>query len=168
MASRRNSSECPGRAVNRGFIVSACLAGLNCTYNGKNKLKPRIRELIKKGVAVAVCPEVLGGSSVPRERCEISGGDGGQVLAKKAAVKTLSGKDITATMVLGAKKTLAIAKRLGIKRAILKSNSPSCGYGMIYDGTFKDKLKKGNGVTAALLLRYSIKIYNEKDDDYGL
>ncbi|MBU0605433.1 MAG: DUF523 domain-containing protein, partial [Candidatus Omnitrophica bacterium] len=72
-----------------------------------------------------------------------------------------------AAMVLGAKKTLAIARRLGIKRAILKSNSPSCGCGMIYDGTFKDKLKKGNGVTAALFLRYSIKIYNEKDDDYG-
>lgn len=104
---------------------------------------------------------------MPRERCEISGGDGARVLAKRATVKTLSGKDITGTMVSGARKTLAIAKRLGIKRAVLKSKSPSCGCGMIYDGTFKGKLRKGDGVTAALLLKHGIKIYNEKDD-YGL
>ncbi len=167
MASRRNSSGLPGTAAGRGFIVSACLAGINCTHNGKNKLNFHIRELVENGRGVAVCPEVLGGSSVPRERCEISGGDGARVLAKRATVKTPSGKDITGTMVSGARKTLAIAKRLGIKRAVLKSKSPSCGCGMIYDGTFKGKLRKGDGVTAALLLKHGIKIYNEKDD-YGL
>ena len=168
MASRRNSSGRPCAALDRGFIVSACLAGINCTHNGKNKLKSRIRELVENGRGVAICPEVLGGSSVPRERCEISGGDGSHVLAKRATVMTQSGKDISVTMVSGAKKTLMIAKKLGINRAILKSKSPSCGCGTIYDGTFSGKLRKGNGVTAALLLKHGMKIYNEKDDDYGL
>jgi uncharacterized protein YbbK (DUF523 family) len=158
MASRQNRAS---------FIVSACLAGINCTYNGKNKLNPHIRALIKNGLAVPVCPEVLGGSGVPRERCEISGGDGERVLAKKAAVITLSGKDITPRMISGARKTLAIAKTLGIERAILKSRSPSCGCGVIYDGTFKGNLKKGDGVTAALLLKNGITIFNEKDGTYG-
>lgn len=168
MASLRNSSGRPGTAARGEFIVSACLAGINCTHNGKNKLKAYIRELVENGRAVAVCPEMLGGLPVPRERCEISYGDGKRVLAKEATVKTLSGEDITGRMVSGARKTLAITKRLGIKRAILKSKSPSCGCGVIYDGTFKDSLRKGDGVTAALLLKHGIKIYNEKDDGYGL
>jgi uncharacterized protein YbbK (DUF523 family) len=164
MASRQKSNpRDPGTVPDRLFIVSACLAGINCTYNGKNKLNAHVRGLIGKGLAVAVCPETLGGSSVPRERCEISGGDGARVLAKEAAVKTLSGKDITDKMVSGARKTLAIAKRMGIKRAILKSKSPSCGRGIIYDGTFKGVLRKGDGVTTALLIKNGIKVYNEKD-----
>jgi len=153
------------RGAQTGFIVSACLAGINCTYNGKNKLKRSIRKLVRDGTAVPVCPEVLGGSSIPRESCEISGGDGGRVLAKRAKVRTRSGKDVTGELVSGARKTLLLAKRLGIKRAILKSKSPSCGRGMIYDGTFKGGLRKGDGVTAALLLKHNIKIYNEKDKE---
>lgn len=150
------------------FIVSACLAGINCAYNGKNKLNRNIRKLVASGAAIPVCPEALGGSFVPREACEISRGDGELVLAGKAKVKTVSGKDVTGKLVSGARKTLLSAKRLGIRRAILKSKSPSCGCGMIYDGTFMGALKKGNGVTASLLLKHGIKIYNEKDEKLWL
>lgn len=120
-----------------------------------------------EGAAIPVCPEVLGGSSIPREACEISDGDGERVLTGKAKVRTVSGKDVTEKLASGARKTLLMAKRFGIKRAVLKSKSPSCGCGMIYDGTFTGALKKGNGVTAALLLKHSIKIYNEKDKNYA-
>ena len=84
-------------------------------------------------------------------------------MAKRAKVRTKSGKDVTGELVSGARKTLLMAKRLGIKRAIMKSKSPSCGCGMIYNGVFTGALKKGDGVTAALLLKHNIKIYNEKD-----
>jgi uncharacterized protein YbbK (DUF523 family) len=145
------------------FIVSSCLAGINCTYNGKNKLKRNLKKLVRDGLAIPVCPEMLGGSTIPREACEISLGDGKMVLAKKAKVRTISGKDITSKLVSGARRTLRLVKKLGIERVILKSKSPSCGCGLIYDGTFTGTLKKGNGVTAALLLKHKIKIYNEKD-----
>jgi len=145
------------------FIVSACLAGIDCTYNGKSKLKHHIRELVIGGAAITVCPEVLGGSPLRRESCEISDGDGGSVLAKEAVVKTISGRDVTGILVSGARKTLAIAKKHGIKSAILKSKSPSCGCGEIYDGTFRGILIRGDGVTAAVLRKHNIKIYNEKD-----
>ena len=149
------------------YIVSACLAGTNCTYNGKNRIKYAIKKLVEKGAALGVCPEMLGGSSIPREICEISGGDGGDVLDKLSKVRTISGKDITKKLVSGAKKTLALVNRYGIKKAVLKSKSPSCGMGVIYDGTFTRKLKKGDGVTTALLRRYGIKVYNERGIGYG-
>lgn len=145
------------------YLVSACLAGIDCTYNGKNRLNYDIKKLVEKGIALSVCPEVLGGASVPREICEISGGDGGDVLDKAAKVRTVSGKDITKKLISGARKTLVLAKSYGIKKAILKSRSPSCGMGMIYDGTFTCKLKRGDGVTTALLRGHNIKIYNEKE-----
>lgn len=145
------------------FIVSACLAGIDCTYNGKNKLKREIKKLVMSGSAIPVCPEVLGGSSIPREACEIFSGDGKSVLAGRAKARTVSGRDVTPKLVSGARKTLLLAKRLGIRQAILKSKSPSCGCGMIYDGTFTGSLKKGNGVTTELLLEHNIKVYNEKD-----
>jgi uncharacterized protein YbbK (DUF523 family) len=156
-------SKRPLKSSSPKFIVSACLAGINCTYNGKNKLRHGIRKLVLEGSAIPVCPEVFGGSPIPREACEISSGDGERVLAKKAKVRTVSGKDVTPALISGARKTLLLAKRLGIKKAILKSKSPSCGRGVIYDGTFTGILKKGNGVTTELLLKYNIKIYNEKD-----
>ena len=161
MAAHR-SRKCPNKSSYK-FIVSACLLGINCTYNDNNKFKRHIMQMAKKGLCIPLCPELLGSMSVPRERCEISGGDGEKVLVGKARVITISGRDISANLIDGARKTLAIAKTLGIKRAILKSNSPSCGRGMIYDGTFSGILTKGNGITAAHLLAHGIKVYNEKD-----
>lgn len=140
---------------------------MNCTYNGKNKLKKRVKKLVDRGLALPVCPEVLGGSPVPRVTCEISGGDGNDVLDGTAKVVTPSGRDISGKLILGARKTLGLARRYKIRKTILKSKSPSCGYGKIYDGSFRRVLKKGDGVTAVLLSRNKIKIYSEKDSRYG-
>ena len=162
MASRRSKSV---RAAlpSYAFLVSACLAGINCTYKGKNKLRKKIKRLTDTGRALPVCPEVLGGAPIPRQSCEIAGGDGNDVLDGSAMVLTPSGKDVSKLLIRGARETLRIAKEHRIKKAILKSNSPSCGCGHIYDGTFRRRLIKGDGVTAALLRRNRIKIYTEKD-----
>ncbi|MCD6226442.1 MAG: DUF523 domain-containing protein [Candidatus Aenigmarchaeota archaeon] len=143
-------------------IVSGCLVGINCKYNGKNNKNNKIFEIYKKGQLIPVCPEQLGGLSTPREPAETTG-DGLDVLKGKAKVLTISGKDVTSNFIRGAKEVLKIAKDLNIKEAILKSKSPSCGYKKIYDGTFSKKLINGNGVLAALLEQNKIKIYTEKE-----
>lgn len=144
------------------YLVSACLAGIRCTYNGNDKLDRRIRLLVGQGKALPVCPEVLGGSNVPRPCCEIRGGDGAGVLDGFAKAVTGSGRDISRVLTGGAARTLAIAKRYGIRNAILKSKSPSCGVGRIYDGSFTGRLVKGDGVTAALLRRSGVNVITEK------
>lgn len=149
------------------FLVSACLAGINCTYTRENKLDERVRNLADHGLALPVCPEVMGGSPAPRQTCEIVGGDGADVLDRKARVVTPSGQDISRILLKGAHEVLRAAQRCGIKKAILKSKSPSCGCGHIYDGTFSRRLKKGDGVTAALLRRNNIRVYTEKDRTYA-
>ncbi len=145
------------------FIVSACLAGVNCTYRGKNKLKNKLKTLVAEHRAIAVCPEVMGGLGIPRENSEIQGGAGAEVLTGKAVVLTRSGKDVSANYVRGSRRILAIARKYGLRKAILKSKSPACGRGMIYDGTFSRTLKKGDGVLAALLRKNRIIVYTELD-----
>jgi len=102
---------------------------------------------------IPVCPEQMGGLSTPRETAE----------KKKGKVITKSGKDVTLNFKKGAREVLKIAKLLGIKKAILKQRSSSCGCGKIYDGTFSGKVIKGDGVTAALLKRNKIKVITEED-----
>lgn len=140
------------------IIVSACLAGANCRYNGKNKTNLRIKKLVEAGVGIAVCPEQLGGLTIPHQPAEIRKGSGEDVLDGKAKVLDKEGKDLTDNSVKGAKEVLKIAKQLRAKKAILKSKSPSCGFGQIYDGTFKDRVVEGNGVTAALLARNGFEV----------
>ena len=135
-------------------LVSACLIGINCRYDGKNQLNQKCLKLFKKGELIPICPEQLGGLPTPRESAEIQ--RNGQVLTKK-------GRDVTENFIWGAKQTLKIAKTLGIKEAILKSKSPSCGSGLIFDGTFSGKLIKGNGITAALLKKEGIKVITEEE-----
>lgn len=125
------------------FLVSACLAGVNCKYNGKNNLRTGIKKLVDDKRAIALCPEIMGGLSVPREGCEISGGDGRDVLEGRARVITPSGGDLSVNIIRGSKKVLSLVKRYKISRAILKSKSPSCGRG---------------GVLSALLHKNGIKI----------
>lgn len=143
------------------ILISGCLCGNNLSYNGTIKEDGKLRKLVEQGKAVPVCPELLGGLSVPRERSEIAGGGTGeQVLLGKCAVITESGKDVTKNFIRGAKKVLLIAKKNGIKKALLKAHSPACGSGLIYDGTFTGRLVKGDGVTAALLKKNNIMIIN--------
>jgi uncharacterized protein YbbK (DUF523 family) len=103
-----------------------------------------------------VCPELLGGLSVPRVPAEIVGGDGLDVLEGKAKVLNMDGVDVTAQFVEGAKRTLQIAQAIGAEEALFIEKSPSCGCGKIFDGTFKEKFRAGDGVTAALLKKNGI------------
>lgn len=139
-------------------LVSACLLGVNCNFEAKNWLYPQLREEFLRGELFPVCPEVLGGLPVPRVPAEIVGGDGSDVLEGKAKVMNMEGADVTAQFVAGAKLTLRIAQSVGAKEALLIEKSPSCGCGQIFDGTFTEKFKTGDGVTAALLKKNGIKV----------
>ena len=138
------------------ILVIACLVGLNCKYNGENNFTKEIFDMVKKGEAIFVCPEQLGGLSTPREPAEI------KYINGKKCVITKDGKDVTKEYEKGALETLNLMKKLGITKAILKANSPSCGCGMIYDGTFTGKKIIGNGITTQLLLDNGIEVINEK------
>ena len=145
------------------ILVSACLAGIDCRWDGENRLDPEIKELVDKKEAIALCPEVLGigAPGVPRESVELVGGDGNDVLDGKARAISSSGRDVTENFILGSSKILKILKAYDIKEAILKSNSPTCGVDHIYDGTFSGTLKDGDGVLTALLKRNNIKVRTE-------
>lgn len=138
------------------ILVSACLAGMDCAWDGRNRLDPEAKDLVDKGKAISVCPEILGGRPVPRTRTEIKGGCGSDVLDGMAKVFDEQGKDVTQEFLKGAYKALDMVKRYDIKEAVLKSKSPSCGIGKIYDGSFAKSLINGDGVTAALLKRNGI------------
>jgi len=140
------------------YLISACLVGVNCRYNGENTLDKRLLELIENGEAIAVCPEVLGDLPIPREPCEII-----ETSDEKQKVIDKSGNEHTDSFLKGAEKTLEICKIIGIEKAILQQRSPSCGYGKIYDGTFSGKFIEGNGVTADFLAKNGIKVFNEEN-----
>jgi len=144
-------------------LCSACLLGINCRYNGVSKPNEKIIALSKSEVLIPVCPEQLGEQATPRPNAEIKGGDGLDVLNNKVKVIEPDGNDVSSNFVCGAEEVLKIAKLLGIKEAILKQRSPSCGSGQIYDGTFSGTIKKGDGVTAALLKLNGIEILSEDD-----
>ena len=134
-------------------IVSACLLGVECRYDGgSNKLPDeKLRELKEKYELIPVCPECYGGLTTPRTPSERLGD---RVVSK-------TGVDVTAQFNKGAEAALYLARLFNVKTAILKANSPSCGSGTIYDGTFTGTLAGGDGVTAELLKAHGIKIMNE-------
>lgn len=143
------------------ILVSACLAGINCKYDGENNYNNDIARLVMDGKAIPVCPEQLGGCSTPRVPAEITGGTSADVLDGAAYVKRSNNVDVTKEFIQGAREVLKIVKLIGINEVIFKSKSPSCGCGLIYDGTFTGKLIKGNGVTTELLIRNGVKVKNE-------
>ena len=143
------------------ILISGCLSGDNPSYDGTLKVNEKLRELVKNNLAIPACPELLGGLKVPRERSEIFGASGEDVIARKCRVISESGKDVTENFLKGAVMTLSIAKKYNIKKAVLKSNSPACGCGRIYDGTFKARLIEGYGVTSALLRMNDIEVVDE-------
>lgn len=137
------------------YLVSACLAGIDCRYNGKNNENEKVVQIVKSGRAILVCPEQLGGLNTPRLPSEIV------IVNGEIKVISTDGEDVTSEFLKGAEQTLKIAKMMNIKKAILKSRSPSCGYGKIYDGSFSKNLIDGNGITTELLERNGIKIFDE-------
>lgn len=135
------------------ILVSACLLGVKCRYDGKSKPSEKIIDLAKKETLIPICPEQLGGRPTPRNPVEVCN--------RKVVEK--NGTDYTKEFQLGAKEVLKIANIFGCKKAILKSKSPSCGFGKIYDGTFSRTLIDGNGITAELLSKNGIKIITEDE-----
>ena len=145
------------------YVISSCLVGENCKYEGGNNFHQKTNSIFEKGDSISVCPEVLGGLGVPRPRTEIQEGSGEEVLCGKTAVINEKGHDVTEYFIRGAQRALEIAQEKGITKAILKARSPSCGYQWIYDGSFSDNLKKGNGVFAQLLYGHGFTIVTEED-----
>lgn len=137
------------------ILISGCLLGLKCRYDGKEKKLPEIEKLIESYNLIPVCPEQLGGLPTPRIPAE----------RVKDRVITQVGVDVTKEYQIGAEEALKIAKLYNCKKAILKEKSPSCGCGKIYDGTFSRNLIVGNGVTADLLLKNEIEVFGESEID---
>lgn len=139
------------------IAISSCLVGINCTYRGTNHKIDILKQLIDNGRAISICPEVLGGMSIPRDPCEIIGD----------RVVSSQGKDYTKEYQLGANRALELIKKYHITTVLLKSKSPSCGKGSIYDGTFRHDLVNGDGMTTKVLEQNGIIVYNEdRIDDF--
>ena len=139
--------------MSRKILVSACLLGICCRYDGRGNPNDAVLSLLNRDdiTLIPVCPEQLGGLSTPRIPSERRG----------ERVVNRAGEDVTSQFIRGAEEALRIAKLYGCQVAVLKERSPSCGCGRIYDGNFSGKLTDGDGVTAELLRREGIKVYGE-------
>lgn len=135
------------------YVVSACLTGLNCKYNGKSNPCPAVIALWMAGRAIPICPETLAGLEKPREPSEQRGNK----------VYSKSGRDLTSEFAKGAELALAKALASGATKAILKSRSPSCGSGEIYSGNFDGSLKPGNGIWAKKMKDAGFEIFTEEN-----
>jgi uncharacterized protein YbbK (DUF523 family) len=130
------------------ILISECLCGVNCKYNGLNNYDPIAKKLLDDGKAIAVCPEVMGGLKTPRVPAEIVGD---KVISK-------DGEDVTKEYIKGANIALKIALDNDVELAVLQARSPSCGSSYIYDGTYSNTLVKGEGVTTKLLREHGVKV----------
>lgn len=133
------------------ILISACLLGIRCRYDGASREHPLAAELASRHTLVPVCPEQLGGLPTPRPPAERRGD----------RVVTRDGTDVTDSYRRGAEEALCLCRLLGCDAAVLKERSPSCGCGEIYDGTFSKVLTGGDGMTAALLAARGIPVYGE-------
>ena len=133
------------------ILVSACLMGVKCRYDGGGELAPGIRELMERCHLVPVCPEIMGGLATPRTPAERQDG----------RVVTQDGQDVTGAYLRGAEEAVRLAKLFGCRYALLKERSPSCGSGRVYDGTFTRNLIPGDGVAAARLREEGLTVYGE-------
>ena len=149
-------------------LVSACLIGSPVRYDGAHKRSGSevLQRGLSEGRVVPVCPEVAGGLPVPRPPAEIAGGAGGAaVLAARAKVIDPSANDLTAEFMAGARHALELARTKGIRIAVLKEGSPSCGSHQIHDGSFSAARVHGQGVAAALLASAGIQVFSEAQFD---
>ncbi len=134
-------------------LISACLLGQACRYDGRSKPCQKALELTESFDLIPFCPECMGGLSTPRPPAEIRGD----------AVINAEGQNVTEQYRKGAEEALRLCKMLGITKAILKAKSPSCGKGAVYDGSFTRTLISGDGITAALLSAHGIEVLTEED-----
>ncbi len=135
------------------ILVSACLLGVNCKYDGENNINEKVLEYIKDKEVIPICPEIYGGLKTPRTPSEIL----------KDKVMTKDNIDVTKEYRKGAEETLYLAKLFNVKNALLKAKSPSCGNKEIYDGSFTKNKIKGMGITAKLLKENGIEILSEEE-----
>lgn len=133
------------------ILVSACLLGMNCRYNGKGELNSQVLALSRDAVLIPFCLEIYGGLATPRDPAERQG----------EKVMTAAGADVTEQYKKGAEEALRLARLYGCRAAVLKERSPSCGRGQIYDGTYTRRLIPGDGVTARLLEQEQIPVFGE-------
>lgn len=140
--------------MKKKVLISSCLLGVNCRYDGRNNKLPeeKLNELKEKYELIPVCAECYGGLTTPRVPSE----------RRNGRVYSKTGTDVTAEFEKGAGAALYLAELFGAELAILKENSPSCGSGTIYDGTFSGTLTDGDGVTAELLKKHGITVIGEK------
>lgn len=137
------------------ILVSACLLGCPCRYDGTAKADPRVLALMERHTLIPVCPEQLGGLPTPRLPSE----------RREGGVFDRGGKDVTAQYRQGAEEVLRLARLYGCTHAVLKERSPSCGSGQIYDGIFSHVLVPGSGVAAELLAQNGITVLGESQAD---
>ena len=137
------------------LLVSACLLGCPCRYDGTAKADPRVLALMERHTLIPVCPEQLGGLPTPRLPSE----------RREGGVFDRGGKDVTAQYRQGAEEVLRLARLYGCTHAVLKERSPSCGSGQIYDGSFSHVLVPGSGVAAELLAQNGITVLGESQAD---
>ncbi|MEG0248678.1 MAG: DUF523 domain-containing protein [Pseudomonas sp.] len=143
-------------------LVSACLLGQPVRYDGRASGHPDLLQRWQsEGRIVPLCPEVAGGLPTPRPPAEIPGGQGSTVVDGLVPVVTVDGEDVSAQFLAGAQIALELVRRHGIRIAILKSGSPSCGNLLTYDGTFSGTKVAGEGVTTALLRREGVQVFSE-------
>ena len=135
------------------IMVSACLLGENCKYNGQNNYSEKLATFLKDHTVIPVCPEVFGGLPIPRSSCEIVNNE---VLSK-------DGKSFTNEYLKGANMALDIARKEKVDLMILQSRSPSCGVNQIYDGTFSGNKIKGHGIFANLAINEGYKVMDIED-----
>lgn len=133
------------------ILVSACLMGMSCRYDGKSNQLSKLQALMKQHICIPVCAEMFGGLPTPRPPAERQGN----------RVVTEDGQDVTDAFIRGTAEILRLADLYHCKAALLKENSPSCGSGKIYDGTFTGTLVEGDGITTQLLKQKGIKVYGE-------
>lgn len=143
--------------------ISACLGGIACRYDGQSNTIPELLQLVDDGLAIMICPEVLGGLPVPRRPAEIQKGDGFDVWRNQARVVDTDGEDVTELFKQGAVKAYNEIEKLQISGLILKERSPSCGSGLIYDGSFSGNRIAGVGVATAYFIQQGLKVYSEEN-----
>lgn len=150
---------CLKEAINKKkpILVSGCLLGMKINYKEEGSLVEELRDLLLHGKAIPVCPEVLAGMTTPRDPAEIVMANGERKVYNDKKI------DVTELYQLGAERALAAARTSGAKIAIMKSKSPSCGCGKIYDGTFSESLIDGDGIAAAYLKEHGIRVITEED-----
>lgn len=147
------------------ILISACLLGDNVRYDGGGfeLNEPILKDWLRNDLFIKVCPEVDAGLQIPRLPAEIQGGNGEDVLNGTCRVRNTAQEDVTEAFIKGAYKALEVARENGVRLAILKEKSPSCGSTMIYDGAFSGHKISGKGVTGALFAKNGIAVFSENE-----